>query len=277
MKNKHNKKRNTAFLYEVLVREVTKAVVNKDDDSKKNAANIIKKHFKKGTAVYEELQLYKSILDTTDLDEKISEKLLSEVKISRDKIDNRKLFNEQTKLIDSINKSFNNSIYSNFIPNYKNLANVFQLFNPSSSAKDRVLLEQMILKSLQSKTTKEEKRLDNIDNLVFKTFVGKFNDAYSEHLSKEQKSLVTNYVFSFSDNGVGIKAYLNEEIGRLKEAVQLSLTLNEVKDDSDMIKKTKSVLEFLDSFASKQTLSEADVQKLLKIQMLVEEVSNNDN
>ena len=89
--------------------------------------------------------------------------------------------------------------------------------------------------------------------------------------------MVTNYVFSFSDNGVGIKTYLNEEISRLKEQVKKSLTLIEVKKDSDMVRKTKSVLDFLDSFVSKQELSESDVQKLLKIQMLVDEVSNNGN
>ena len=277
MKNKHNKKRNTAFLYEILVREVTKAVVSKDNNKKIKATSIIKKYFKKGSSTYEELQLYKSLMDTTDLDEKISDKLLAEVKISRQKIDNKKLFNEQTKLIENINQDFETSIYSNFIPNYKNLANIFQMFNPSSNIKDKVMLEQMILDTLQSKTIQEEEKLDNIDNLVFKTFVGKFNDAYSEQLSEEQKKLVTNYVFSFSDNGVGIKTYLNEEISRLKEQVKKSLTLIEVKKDSDMVRKTKSVLDFLDSFVSKQELSESDVQKLLKIQMLVDEVNNNGN
>tara|TARA_R110000744_G_C19229307_1_gene548000 strand:+ start:143 stop:976 length:834 start_codon:yes stop_codon:yes gene_type:complete len=277
MKNKHNKKRNTAFLYEILVREVTKAVVSKDNNKKIKATSIIKKYFKKGSSTYEELQLYKSLMDTTDLDEKISDKLLAEVKISRQKIDNKKLFNEQTKLIENINQDFETSIYSNFIPNYKNLANIFQMFNPSSNIKDKVMLEQMILDTLQSKTIQEEEKLDNIDNLVFKTFVGKFNDAYSEQLSEEQKKLVTNYVFSFSDNGVGIKTYLNEEISRLKEQVKKSLTLIEVKKDSDMVRKTKSVLDFLDSFVSKQELSESDVQKLLKIQMLVGEVSNDGN
>jgi len=277
MKNKHNKKRNTAFLYEILVREVTKAVVSKDNSKKTKATRIIKKYFKKGTSAYEELQLYKSLMDTTDLDEKISDKLLSEVKMSRQKIDNKKLFNEQTKLIEKINQDFDTAIYSNFIPNYKNLANIFQMFNPSSNIKDRVLLEQMILNTLQSKTTQEEEKLDNIDNLVFKTFVGKFNDAYSEQLSEEQKKLVTNYVFSFSDNGVGIKSYLNEEVSRLKEEVKKSLTLIEVKKDSDMVRKTKSVLDFLDSFVSKQKLLESDIQKLLKIQMLVDEVNNDGN
>ncbi len=35
MKLKHNKKRNTAFLYEALVKELTKAVVNKEYRKKK--------------------------------------------------------------------------------------------------------------------------------------------------------------------------------------------------------------------------------------------------
>ena len=34
MKLKHNKKRNTAFLYEALVKELTKAIVNKDVEGK---------------------------------------------------------------------------------------------------------------------------------------------------------------------------------------------------------------------------------------------------
>ena len=34
MKLKHNKKRNTAFLYEALVKEITKAVMDKDVEKK---------------------------------------------------------------------------------------------------------------------------------------------------------------------------------------------------------------------------------------------------
>jgi hypothetical protein len=44
-----------------------------------------------------------------------------------------------------------------------------------------------------------------------------------------------------------------------------------------MVRKTKSVLDFLDSFVSKQKLLESDIQKLLKIQMLVDEVNNDGN
>tara|TARA_Y100000034_G_C6899811_1_gene415732 strand:- start:307 stop:1140 length:834 start_codon:yes stop_codon:yes gene_type:complete len=277
MRNKHNKKRNTAFLYEILVRETTRAVINKDAVRKKKTTDIIREHFKKGTCLYDELQLYKSLMETTDLNEKISEKLLSEVKVSREKIVNKKLFNEQTKLISNINSNLGPEVYSNFIPNYKNIANVFQLFNPLPNVKDRVLLEQLILKALQSRTVKEEEKMDTIDNLVFKTFVGKFNEAYSGSLTDEQKNLVTNYVFSFSDNGIGLKVYLNEELGRLKKEITNALSLNEIKSDDDMMEKTKSVLEFLDSFAKKENISEQDIKKLLKVQMLAEEVLKDGN
>ena len=67
MKLKHNKKRNTAFLFESLVREMTKAVINKDMDRKQKVLAIIKEHFQKGSELSKELEIYKSVLDTKAL------------------------------------------------------------------------------------------------------------------------------------------------------------------------------------------------------------------
>ena len=46
MKLKHNKKRNTAFIFEALVKELTKSVIKKNDAKKRQIAGIIKEHFK---------------------------------------------------------------------------------------------------------------------------------------------------------------------------------------------------------------------------------------
>ena len=45
MKVKYNKKRNTAFLYETLVKELTKAVVNKDNSKRAIILGILKEHY----------------------------------------------------------------------------------------------------------------------------------------------------------------------------------------------------------------------------------------
>ncbi len=45
MRLKHNKKRNTAFVYEALVRELTESVVNNNKYKQKKIFSIIKEKF----------------------------------------------------------------------------------------------------------------------------------------------------------------------------------------------------------------------------------------
>ena len=45
MRPKHNKKRNTAFVYESLVKEATVAILKNDYERRDKVVNIIKKHF----------------------------------------------------------------------------------------------------------------------------------------------------------------------------------------------------------------------------------------
>ena len=64
MKMKHNKKRNTAFLYESLITELTKSIVKKDDVKKNTIIEIIKKYFSSGSNLKKELNLYRTILES---------------------------------------------------------------------------------------------------------------------------------------------------------------------------------------------------------------------
>ena len=61
---KYNKKRNTAFLYETLILEMTKAALNKDEKRKNIALDIIKENFAKNSILDEELDAYRSIMET---------------------------------------------------------------------------------------------------------------------------------------------------------------------------------------------------------------------
>ena len=64
MKLKHNKKRNTAFLYEALVKELTKAVVNKDTQKKNALVSMLKENFSVGKILQKELELIKTLSET---------------------------------------------------------------------------------------------------------------------------------------------------------------------------------------------------------------------
>ena len=133
---KHNKKRNTAFLYECLIKELTKAIVREDKKRQTITKNILKKYFKNGNVLTEEMVLYNSLLESKELEENFSRKLLVETKKDFYSLDRKKIFNTQTSLIDKINKQLGGEVFSNFIPNYKDMASLGLFFqNNKLSAK----------------------------------------------------------------------------------------------------------------------------------------------
>jgi len=76
MKMKHNKKRNTAFIYEAIIRELTKAMVEGDKKKQSTIVKLIREHFKGGTALAKDLDLYKSVLETKEVDKYTAEKVI---------------------------------------------------------------------------------------------------------------------------------------------------------------------------------------------------------
>lgn len=271
-KAKHNKKRNTAVLYEVLVRELTKTVVDGNAKGKKVVLGMLKEYFRKGTLLAQELELYKLLSESVGMSDETARRLLDKVIQSYKDLDSDVIFAEQTALLKKMNKELPKAVFTNFIPDYKSLASISQIFSKSTPIKDKVLLEQKILDSLRSEPQKkEEDKLQVIDNLTYKTFVKKFNTVYGESLLPEQKELMTRFVMSFSDDGISLKGFLNEEIGRLREKVQESLKVKEVAEDSTMVNKTELVLERMDSYREKPVDREM-VGEVLKIQALVKEI-----
>jgi hypothetical protein len=273
-KIKHNKKRNTIFLYEALVRELTKATVDKDQDKREAILNIVKEHFNNNTTMGREVRIYKNILETKDIKTTIAEKILSESKIEYSVLNKKQIFTEQSQMISKINKELSKDVFTTFVPNYKNLATLHQVFNNLDlSAKERVLLEEDALCLMVESTQEvEKKELKHIDNLVFKSFVERFNNEYTG-LLEEQKTLLSRFITSGVGDDLEFQIYLNTEIGRLKEEVSSAKDTKEFIEDNEMTEKADQVLGLLETFSQKP-LEDGDLKKILKIQELAREIKN---
>ena len=268
---KHNKKRNTAFLYECLIRELTKAIVKEDKQKQATVKSILKEFFRGGKILKQELDLYKTLQESQGGNEGYSRRLMVEVKKDFDGLDRKEVFNEQTALINRINKALGNAAFSNFIPNYKDLATLGLFLQGSNiGAKKRIMLEDKLVNYL-TRLDENQTEMKPVDKLEFKMFVKRFNDTYQNSLLKEQKDLLSNYITSFSDNGLGLKVYLNEEIGRLKKAVDAEIV---EKPNSVFAENFKKVRAKLDNYATKP-LNEAMVEEIFYIQDLLAEVKRN--
>lgn len=274
-KFKHNKKRNSSFLYEALIQELTKAVVSKDESKKETIVKMIKESFNSKSAMYLELKLYRAITHTKGAGVVTAEKIINEVKRRHAALDQKKLIKEQESLVRKIRKSLSDDTFSNFVPNYKQLASIAQIFNNNVSVKSKILLENEVVASMTSKET-DKQRLEPIDNIVYKSFVKKFNEEYGDKLLSEQKDLLGKFVNSFGDNSLELKAYLNEEIGRLKKAVSSSKDKEEFLEDKEMSKNINKVLDMLETYKDRKPDAKM-IEEVVMVQGLVWELTQDVN
>ena len=272
-KLKHNKKRNTAFLYEALVKELTKAVVYSDKDKQKVTSSIIKEHFKKNGVLDRELTLYKQVYETSEFPKDAAEKLILRVKDEHEKLNETDIYNEQSRLIAKVNKLLGFQVYDNFVPQYKTLASLSQLFNKRVEPRSKILLEQELVEKVSSKVEKNAENAPKaIDNLTFNTFLDKFNKTYGGSLISEQKALLTRYIASNEDD-IDLKVYLNEEIGRIKgELVNMSDSVY-AKENSDFASKVKKLQESVEVLKI-SAIDEKLIKRVMLIQEFLHEVKN---
>jgi len=268
-KFKHNKKRNTALIYELLIQELTKAVMDNNKKLQEDTSSLIKKFFSKETTLYKELKLYKAISETKQVGVLTAEKIINEVKSRHDKLDKSVLIKEQNKLTKMIKKNFSDKIYSNFVPNYKELASISQIFNQNVGVKSKILLENELVGSMILK--EEKKDMIPVDNIVFNSFVKRFNKEYSSKLMKEQKELLNCYITSFDNNGLGLKVFMNEEVGRLKSLIESSKSQSEIIEDEGISKNINKISEKLESYKEREP-DILMVKEVLKIQELAKEL-----
>ena len=271
MRIKHNKKRNTAFVYEALIKEATLAILKKDIDRKNNAVKLLKIHFKIGSELKKDLDCYRSLCEGQNLDRLTSEKILKESKLQRRLLDPTGLFKAQTALIKDVNKEISPTVFNNFVPNYKTLATIAQIFSDKISPKNRVILENEII--INMLTAKEKDSEQPVDEIVYRTFAKKFNNKYETALLEEQKQLLNYYVSSFADNSVELKLFLNEEIKRLISELQKAHKIDEIQADEEMSDKTQRIVQKLKSFY-RSTITEDVLITVMRTQQLVKEIYN---
>ena len=274
MKIRHNKKRNTAFLFEALVREITKSVVSHSKERSAAAKAILSEHFRRGTVLARELDCYTSLTEKDCVARDHAEKLLEAAKSAYEKIDVQEIFEEQSNVIRKINKTLGKSVYDNFVPNYKSFATIAQIFTDKVTVKSRVLMEAKVVSDL-SEAEEEKTQMKPVDNLVLDTFSERLNKEYRTMLP-EQKDLLGKYIISFGSSEIDFRLFVGKELKRIKEEVEKSREMEDVREDTVMLENTNAVLRQVTEM-NVTNLSEKNILKILKLQKLVSEYQSDAN
>jgi len=274
MKARHNKKRNTAFLFEALVLEITKSVVSDNKQRTSAAKKILSEHFRKGDILYEEMDCYKSLAGRQGLGHQVAEKILSVAKDTYKEFDFQEIFKEQSQVIKKINTTLDKSVYNNFVPNYKSFATIAQIFGDKAPIKNKVLMEQNLIEELSMEPS-EMSDMKPVDSLVVSSFTKRYNERYGSML-KEQRNLLGKYIISFGQNEIDFRIHVGTELNRLREKIEESLVMDEIREDKEMVKSTRAVLEQMNTL-NVSNIKEEDILKILKLQKLVSEYQSDAN
>lgn len=231
MSKSHNKKRNTALLYEFLVRTISTALVEGDKKKSSVALRILRRHFKPGTQLYKEFRLFNALVKTTVSSESVSSTIINEARVAAANIDLALLDREKSLLIRSINHTIQDeNFYDQPVAEYRTYATIQTLLNEwrkSPGSVDIVSLAKYE-DQLRSWLLSEKKSTDQLiseespgeSRLLMKVMMKKLNEKYSNALNLDQREIIRSYAFSTAaDDKTTIKRKLEEVKQELLDAM----------------------------------------------------------
>ena len=227
---KHSKFKNTGFIFELLVRQVTSEIMSGKMNS--TAEKILKEHFNSKKELSKELKLYQYLINEKYNSESKAEQFINTILEARKKIDEKKLTKEKYNLIKEIKETYNlDEFIKSPISNYKTLASIYKIFetvitdeqyDPTDVVSSRfTITENIINSSIQNKDAKiqnavlEEYRKQDEDlrAISYKILVESFNSKY-KNLTTDQKTLLKEYINNINNTGK-LNEYVSNEVTKL--------------------------------------------------------------
>jgi hypothetical protein len=233
-KIKHSKFKNTGFIFELLVRQITSEIMS---NNKSVAEKILKEHFNSKKELSKELKLYQYLVNEKYNSESKAEQFINTILEARKRLDETKLTREKYNLIKEIKETYNlDEFIKSSISNYKTLASIYKIFetvtseeqfDPTDIVSSRfTIAENIINSSIENKDVKikdavlEEYRKQDEDlrAVSYKLLVESFNNKY-KNLTEDQKGLLREYINNINNTGK-LNQYVNEEVTKLVDSLK---------------------------------------------------------
>jgi hypothetical protein len=228
-KIKHSKFKNTGFIFELLVRQITSEIMSSDTSV---AEKILKENFNSKKELSKELKLYQYLINEKYNSESKAEQFINTICEARKRLDENKLTKEKYNLIKQLKETYNiDEFIKSSVSNYKTLASIYKIFEVSSTEEQYdptdivssrfTIAENIINTSIQNKDSKiknavleEYKKQDeDLRAISYKFLVENFNKKY-KNLTSDQKGLLREYINNINNTGK-LNAYVSEEVSKL--------------------------------------------------------------
>jgi hypothetical protein len=278
----HNKKRNSGLVYEFLVRNLSRAMIDKDVQTYQRTLGLIRKYYSPGCPMTEERELFDVVRNTRGVSENAARRILGEIQRAALALDSKKINIKKSNLIKEINHGLGQSFWDqNRVPEYRLLATVQMIIDAARSDKkltesiQNIQLEEALVGYMVSDERKLQPPVqsDNVDQLVMALTAKRFQEKYSRALGVPQKSLLEKFIrYQVTGDDGELVRYMDAERDRIDASLRAATSLKEICDDQIMRDK---LTEARAGFVIDDRRSIDDrVEILMNYQHLVEEVES---
>jgi hypothetical protein len=284
-KIKHSKFKNTGFIFELLVRQVTSEILSAN---KSIAEKILKEFFNSKKELSKELKLYQYLVNEKYNSEVKAEKFIDTICEARKRLDETKITKEKYNLIKAIKEVYNiDDFIKSPVSNYKALASIYKVFevtisseqyDPTDIVNSRfTITENIINSSIQNKDAKlkdaimeEYKKQDeDLRAISYKLLIESFNNKY-KNLTLEQKGLLREYINNLNNTGK-LNEYVSNEVVNL--TTKLKSAGSKISDKVTRIKLAETI-SHIKKIKSVKKIKEEHLSALMMSYELLKELKN---
>lgn len=262
---RHNKKSNIGIIFESLIRNYTKSILESNNQKAKDIMKIIVKYFNNKSPLSEELSLVK-VLTTTSINSfETGSRLLSEVKTASQYLDEEKIKKMKFDLIVEAYEVVGKDLFGVNIPNYRMLASVHQLINDYKgnvkikNIKEKIALEEEVISNLidlnKPENKLEIKQFNDKEKLATKLAYNIYNETFSNFFSKKEADVINEYLIN-----PDFKKYSKVKFNEIKK--ELSESLESIKDNTIKEKIEKAIDKI-------ETIKESEDKKQLAYNLIL--------
>lgn len=275
MKVKHNKKRNVGLVFAQLSEYVSAALVEGKNDDATKALEIMNRHYAPSTEIFKEFRLFRALMVTEVPSSALAASVISEAREASRNLDVKKLTQEKSSLIKSINYTLKEGFYSRRVPAYTMYATVQSLLetwrldkrDPAALIKfEKKLHEHLMLEKNVPQI--ESFHTPDVDRLILKIMREKVQEKYGGMLTTEQSDLLRDYVLYSDKNPEKLSAKLES----VKKKTHRLLSGYSQECDNSMV--SKNIQEVTTRVKSLRTSSPDDplISQYLTVMKLTNEI-----
>lgn len=285
MQVKHSKYKNTAILFEILVKQITSDTLSGKDSK---AVNILKKYFSH-SELGKEYKLYEAVTKAKNISEGKATTIIDTIIESSKKLNRNKLRKEKYNLVKEIKDNYNiDEIFNIRIKDYKAYASVYTLLelynidksvNPQQIIDNKItLLEYLTQSSVDSDGVKDDVLQEfmsadkDVRILTYKILLDRFNEKYSG-LNSKQKQILKEYIESV-DSTSKLKDFYNNEILNVKRII---FNFSKKVENKPVTIKLQEVLKYIKVLDKNEKATEKHLVDLLQYHNLIDELKSAHN